>query len=337
MTGRERILAMFDGSPVDSLPLMPITMMFAADQLGEPYGKYAADYRVLAEGQIRTAEKFDFDYVSCISDPTREAADCGAKIQFFDDQPPAVDETHALLADKSVLARLEVPDPLGGGRMHDRVRAAELLRQRVSDEKLVEGWIEGPCAEAADLRGINRLMTDFYDDPAFVRDLFDFVLGMELEFARAQLDAGAELIGVGDAAASLVGPRIYEEFVLPYERKMVDALHAMGARVRLHVCGNIGRILSGVGSLRCEMVDIDWMVPLDEARREMGPEQVLAGNIDPVKTLRGGTPESVAAAIAECHRQAGGRYIVGAGCEVTRDTPEANLLALTAYARSHGP
>ncbi len=337
MTGRERILAMFDGSPVDSLPLMPITMMFAADRIGEPYGKYAADYRVLAEGQIHTAEKFNFDYVSCISDPTREAADCGAKIKFFDDQPPAVDETHALLADKSVLARLDIPDPLGGGRMHDRVRAAELLRQRVGDEKLVEGWIEGPCAEAADLRGINRLMTDFYDDPAFVRDLFDFVLGMELEFARAQLDAGAELIGVGDSAASLVGPRIYEEFVLPYERKMVDALHAMGARVRLHVCGNIGRILSGVGSLRCEMVDIDWMVPLDKARREMGPEQVLAGNIDPVKTLRGGTPESVATAIAECHRRAGGRYIVGAGCEVTRDTPEANLLALTAYARSHGP
>lgn len=337
MTGRERILAMFDGLPVDSLPLMPITMMFAADRIGEPYGKYAADYRVLAEGQIRTAEKFDFDYVSCISDPTREAADCGAKIKFFDDQPPAVDETHALLADKSVLARLDIPDPLGGGRMHDRVRAAELLRQRVGDEKLVEGWIEGPCAEAADLRGINRLMTDFYDDPAFVRDLFDFVLGMELEFARAQLDAGAELIGVGDSAASLVGPRIYEEFVLPYEHKMVDALHAMGARVRLHVCGNIGRILSGVGSLRCEMVDIDWMVPLDEARREMGPEQVLAGNIDPVKTLRGGVPETVTTAIAECHRRAGGRYIVGAGCEVTRDTPEANLLALTAYARSHGP
>ena len=64
---------------VDSLPLMPITMMFAADQIGQPYGKYATDYRVLVEGQLRTAERFDFDYVSCISDPGREAADCGAR------------------------------------------------------------------------------------------------------------------------------------------------------------------------------------------------------------------------------------------------------------------
>ena len=336
MTGRDRILAMFEGRPVDSLPLMPITMMFAADRIGAPYGKYATDYRVLAEGQIRTAEKFDLDHVSCVSDPACEAADCGATIHFFDDQPPAVDETRSLLADKGVLAGLEAPDPLGGGRMHNRVRAASLLRERVGHDKLVEGWIEGPCAEAADLRGINRLMTDFYDDPAFVRDLFDFVLGMELEFARAQLDAGADLIGVGDAAASLVGPQIYAEFVLPYEKRMIDALHAMGARVRLHICGNIRRILSGVGSLDCEMADIDSMVPLDEARREMGPDQVLAGNLDPVEALRNASEESVSAAIAECHRLAGARYIVAAGCEVPRDTPEENVLALTAYARLRG-
>ena len=144
-----------------------------------------------------------------------------------------------------------------------------------------------------------------------------------MEFARAQVEAGVDLIGVGDAAASLVGPQIYEEFVRPYEQKLVDGLHAMGAKVRLHICGNIRRILPGIGSLGCEMVDIDSMVPLAQARQEMGPEVVLAGNIDPVKTLRNGTPESITAAIAECHRQAGPRYIVGAGCEVPRDTPES--------------
>ena len=95
--------------------------------------------------------------------------------------------------------------------------------------------------------------------------------------------------------------------------------------------------LPGVGSLGCDMVDVDSMVPLDQARREVGPAAVLAGNLDPVKTLRNGTPEGITAAIAECHRQAGPRYIVAAGCEVPRDTPEANVLALTAYARSHRP
>ena len=336
MNGRQRILAVLEGRPADRPPLMPITMMFAGDRIGAPYGKYAGDYRVLVDAQVHTAEEFDFDYVSCISDPAREAADCGAAVQYFDDQPPAVDERAALLADKTTLAGLKVPDPLGGGRMHDRVKAAALFRERVGREKLIEGWIEGPCAEAADLRGINTLMTDFFDDPAFVRDLFEFVLEMELRFARAQVGAGVDIVGVGDAAASLVGPQIYEEFVLPYERKMIDALHAMGTRVRLHICGNIGRILRGVGSLGCDIVDVDWMVPLEQARDEMGPEQVLAGNIDPVAVLHRGTPDAITAAIAACHRRSGPRYIVAAGCEIPRGTPQENVLALRDYARSQG-
>jgi len=336
VNGRERILAMLEGRPVDHLPLMPITMMFAADHAGIRYQPYATNHRALVEAQIRTAEDFEFDYVSVISDPAREAADCGAKIRYFPDQPPAIDETHARLADKTALASLAIPDPVGGGRMTDRVEGVALFRQRVGNDKLIEGWIEGPCAEAADLRGINTLMTDFYDDPKFVRDLFDFVMEMELGFARAQMEAGADLIGVGDAAASLVGPAIYEEFVWPYEKRMVDGLHAMGARVRLHICGNTRRILAGIGRLGCEIVDIDYMVPLAQAREQMGPGQTLLGNIDPVRALHDGTPESVTEAIAECHRQAGPRYIVGAGCEVPRDTPPENVRALAQYAQSCG-
>jgi len=331
MNGRERILALIAGHPVDRLPLMPITMMFAADHIRRPYGQYATDYRVLVEGQEKTAEAYGFDYVSCISDPAREAADCGANVQVFDDQPPAIDEMNARLADKAALKSLEIPDPLGGGRMHDRVRAAALFRER-GGGRLIEGWIEGPCAEAADLRGINTLMLDFYDDPAFVHELFEFVLRMGLRFARAQVEAGVELMGVGDAAASLVGPQIYRDFVWEYEKRLVDGLHEMGCKVRLHICGNINRILEPIGRLRCEIVDLDFMVPVADARAAMGPEPVLLGNLDPVRLLRNGTPEAITAAVAQCHREAGPRYIIGAGCEVPRGTPRENLLALTRYA-----
>jgi MtaA/CmuA family methyltransferase len=333
MNGRQRILAMLEGRPVDRLPLMPITMMFAGDQAGIPYGRYAADHRAMVEAQTFTAEKFDFDYVSAISDPAREAADCGATIHYFDNQPPAIDEVHSLLADKRVLCGLKPPDPLGGGRMHDRVQAVALFRERVGGQRLIEGWVEGPCAQAADLRGINRLMTDFFDDPAFIRDLFEFVVELELRFAKAQIEAGADLIGLGDAAASLVGPQIYDEFVRPCEQRMIDALHAMGTKVRLHICGNTRRILAPIGTLGADLVDIDYFVPLDMARREMGPRQVMAGNLNPVAALRGGTPESVLAAVAECHRQAGENYIIAAGCEVPRDTPEANVRILLEYAK----
>ena len=221
--------------------------------------------------------------------------------------------------------------------MHDRVNAAALFKERVGGEKLIEGWIEGPIAEAADLRGMNTLMMDMMDDPAFVRDLFEFAIDMELRFAKAQVEAGVDLIGVGDAAASLVGPRLYEELVWPYEKRLIDGLHALGTRVRLHICGKTRLLVEWMGKLGCAIVDLDSMNPLSEARTKMGPTQVLLGNINPVAVLRNGTAENVTKAIAECHQEAGSRYVVGAGCEVPRGTPDANLAALRDYARGHRP
>jgi MtaA/CmuA family methyltransferase len=322
------VLAVMEGRATDRTPFMPITMLFASRRAGVLYRDYAADYRVLAEAQLRVAEDFSIDHVSTISDPAREAADFGAAVEWFEDQPPAINEAATVLQDKGTLAQLKAPDPLGGGRMHDRVRGIALLRERVGNDKAVEGWVEGPCAEAADLRGINTLMTDFMDDPEFVRDLFAFCVDNALRFARPQVEAGADFIGVGDAAASLVGPAIYKEFVLPFEHKLVDGLHALGTRVRLHICGKTRRLYEGMGQLGCDIVDLDWMNPVDEARAKMGPRQVLLGNIDPVKVLRAGTPETVHAAMLECSRQSGGAFVAGAGCEVVWDTPAGNLHAM---------
>ncbi len=316
---------------------MPITMMFAADLVGTPYGEYCRDHRKLVQAQVNVAERFGFDYVSCISDPAREAADCGATIQYFENQPPAIVEDQARLSDKTELAQLKIPDPLGGGRMTDRVQAARLFRERCGSKYLIEGWVEGPCAEGADLRGINTLMLDFFDDPAFVRDLFAFVVEMELRFARAQIEAGVDIIGIGDAAASLVGPEVYEEFVWPLEKKLVDGIHGLGALVRLHICGNTRRILRGMGKLGCEIVDLDFPSPVAEGREQMGPAQVLLGNANPVAVLRNGSPEMAAATVAQCHKEAGPRYIAGTGCEVPRDTPHANLRAFCEYAHTHAP
>ncbi|NIW00174.1 hypothetical protein GWN26_14050 [Candidatus Saccharibacteria bacterium] len=335
MNSRERIFSLFKGGQVDRLPLMPITMQLASDGIDKKYKEYATDHRVLVEGQLKIAEDFDFDHVSVISDPARESADCGASILYSEDSPPAIDNQNNLLADKTKLASLKMPDVLGGGRMQDRVEGVALFKEKIGSDKIIEGWIEGPCAEGADLRGINALMMDFYDDPGFVRDLFEFVNEMELNFAKFQIEAGVDVMGMGDAAASLVGPKVYEEFVWPCEKKLIDGIHELGAAVRLHICGNTRDILEGIGRLGCEIVDLDYLVPVSEARSKTGQSQIICGNIDPVSVLQDSTPEHIHQAIEQCHKEAGGNFIVGAGCEVTRNTPAENLRVLTDYAHSH--
>lgn len=334
MTGRERVSACLAGRPVDHLPFMPMTMMFAARFSGQKYLAYERDYDQQAEAQIRTAEAFGFDHVSVISG-SAEALDSGARVRYFEDQPFAIDEQQARLANKADLAALPRPLPAEGPRMQNRLRAISLLQSRIGREKLVEGWIEGPCAAAADLRGINTVMLDFFDDSAFIEDLFEFVLEVGIRFGKAQIDAGAELIGVGDAAASLIGPALYQEYVWPFEKRLVDALHAAGGKVRLHICGNTRRILTDIGRLGCDIVDVDSAVPMSLAREKLGPDVALLGNLDPVRILREGTPESVAVALSECHLQAGSRHIIAAGCEVPRGTPEQNIKALLDFATTH--
>jgi uroporphyrinogen-III decarboxylase len=103
--------------------------------------------------------------------------------------------------------------------------------------------------------------------------------------------------------------------------------------VRLHICGNTRPLLEDMGKLGCEIIDLDSMAPLAEARAAMGDDQVLTGNLDPVRALRDSSPEKIHNAIAECHRQAGARYIVAAGCEVPRDTPDENMRAMCEYAK----
>jgi len=105
----------------------------------------------------------------------------------------------------------------------------------------------------------------------------------------------------------------------------------------LHICGNTRKILGGMGRLGCGVVDLDSLSPLREARAQMGTAQVLLGNANPVQVLRGGSPGLVTETVADCHAQAGPRFIVGAGCEVPRDTPPENLRALVAYAEAHAP
>lgn len=336
MNSRERVWTLLNGGEPDRPPCMPITMQFAADLIGVTYKEYETNYRALAEGQLRVAERFGFDYVNTMSDPAREAADCGAAVEFFEDSPAALIHDNALLDDKSTLLRLKMPDPASAPRMSNGLKAVALLKERVGEEEIVEGWIEGPCAEAADLRGLNTLMLDFYDDPQFVRDLFNWVTELELRFAREQIRAGADVIGIGDAAASLVGPHLYEDFVWPFEKRLIEGIHSLGGKARLHICGNMRFALGAIGRLGADIVDLDFPVPCSEARARMGSSQTVLGNLNPVETVRNGSPDAIRRALAQCRREAGERYIVGAGCEIPRDTPDENLQAFQEFARNTG-
>lgn len=323
MTPRERVLNRIEGKPVDRIPNLNILMQFAARYIGVPYSKYVTDYRYLVEGNIKCCDEFGIDMVSAISDPMREASGFGADIVFPEDGVPYSREN--LIREYGDLKKLSVRDPLSADRMLDRIRAIELYKREVGDRYPILGWVEGAFAEAVDLRGMTELMVDLYDEPDFVRELLEICNEQAILFAREQIRAGADFIGIGDAAASLVSPAVYREFVLPYEQKLIDSIHREGARVKLHICGNISNHLEDIALTGADMVDIDWMVDFEKTIRILGDRAAACGNFDPVKVLLEGSLEDIAESVKKCISVATDTTFVAAGCEVPKYTPYENL------------
>jgi MtaA/CmuA family methyltransferase len=212
-------------------------------------------------------------------------------------------------------------------RMLQRVQSIEAMSAAVGRTHSILGWVEGPFAEYADLRGMQQSLMDLIDSPNLFEKAGQVILQNAIDFAAAQMQAGADMIGIGDAAASLIGPDLYRRFAMPFERRLIEAVHEAGGYVKLHICGNTNAILADMAETGADVIDIDWMVPLDKAREKVGPDMVLCGNVDPSGVLMQGTPDQITRAAQDCLRKGGGRFILMPGCEVPQKTPIENIRA----------
>ncbi len=321
----ERYVGMVKGRQVDSVPRIPIVMQYAAEYIGSNYGAFASDHRVLVEANVRCAQEFGFEQLSAISDPYRETEAFGGQITYLRDSVPRCTPPLENTNDLSILAR---PNPRTSTRMADRVSAISEYRRLFSKEYSIMGWIEGPAAEAADLRGVTNFLMDTAENSAFLAELLDLCVEVGIDFARAQTDAGADTIGIGDAIASQLSPDAYESLIQPREKSLVEAIHDAGAFVRLHICGNITHLLPGIADLGVDILDVDHMVEITRVRRAVGERVAISCNIDPVGGIMQGTPASIREYVNGAYRSVGNPFMVSAGCEIPPGTPEENLKAL---------
>jgi MtaA/CmuA family methyltransferase len=325
MNSFQRFQNRLNGDPVDKPPNFDIMMTFAAHYINKPLSRYYLDYNVLYEANLAVQEEFKLDIVQAISDPYREAYDFGLQVEFPDDGLPL--SKIPLIQEPKDLKYLSPPDPYTGKRMSDRLEAIRKFREQVGGEVPIMGWVEGALAEAADLRGDTMILMDLYDRPEWMRELLEIIVEVEIEFARAQIEAGADIIGLGDAIASQISPKMYTEFALPYEQRIFKAVHDAGGIARLHICGDTSGIVSNMVDSGADIIDLDWMVDIISAAEKSGDYPVICGNFDPVQIMLQGNPDDVYQATQYCLANGGPRIISGAGCEIPDRTPYDNLYA----------
>jgi MtaA/CmuA family methyltransferase len=332
MTKKEKFEQLHSGRTTGgSVLFQPILMHFAARFSGKTYAEFASDHRVLVECNLAALSAFDMDMVGLISDPYRETSAFGAKIEYIDEGVPrCLDTIVRTLDDVKALPR---PDVHGSERTRDRIQGAVLYQQRLKGSVPVYGWIEGPLAEACDLAGISRVLSSLMDDPDFPHLLMDRCMLTAKDFAQAQIEAGCDIIGIGDAICSQISRRTYDEFVRERHREIVEFIHSQRALVKMHICGNITHLLPSLRDLGVDILDCDWQVDLDAAHRMLGDGIIRCGNINPVDIQERTEAELRAAARELLRREAGRRFILSGGCEITVNTPPGNLLALREASR----
>jgi len=331
MTGLQRTLDFLDGKPVDRLPCHPIIMRWAARYGGVKYREFCLDYRKKCDAMIHCAEDFDLDWVTVMSDPYCEASAFGLEIEYPEDDLPIDRGGH--LADLAAAERLRPFRPLEHARTINRINAIGEFKRRVGNQYFIVGWVEGPVAEYADLRGVSQAAMDLLDAPGTVLKALNVIVESALEFITHQVAAGAHCIGIGDAFCSQIGPSLYRQLAFDGECRMVDHIHRLGAKAKLHICGNTRAILPDMIQTGADIVDVDHLVPsMKEIAGLLGPGQVFCGKSDPVSVIQDGCLSDIGASVRSSQAQAGGRCIVSAGCEITPGTSRENVRALRAAA-----
>ena len=332
MNSLQRTMDFLEGRTADRPPFHPILMRFAAQYCGVNYRDFCLNYQDKCSVNLKCACDFASDWVNVMSDPYAEASSFGTRISYPLNTLPIVDAL--LINDIKDIDKLKPIKVHEHARLISRIDEIRQYQRVAGDSQFICGWVEGPLAEYCDLRDVSAACLDFYEHPDDLKVALDIVTESAMDFLAAQIKAGAHCIGIGDAVCSLISPDLYLEYIFPLEKALIDHAHHLGAKVKLHICGNTTAILPDMISTGADIVDIDHLVErMEDFIPLLTGNQVVSGNSDPVSVVQDGTFEALAKSVEQCFRATRGRGIVSAGCEITPGTTVERMHAYSAYAQ----
>jgi uroporphyrinogen decarboxylase len=247
-----------------------------------------------AEITLQPVRRYGVDAAILFSDIVVPVAAIGFGVDVAPGTGPVVDRPFASRADLDRLRPLE-PD-VDTPHVLETVR---ILAKELPASVPLIGFAGAPFTVASYLieggpsKTYGRTKSLMHADPDLWHSLADRLADMAIASLRSQILAGARAIQLFDSWAGALSPPDYERFVLPHSTKVfagiADAVSplatAPGPVPRIHFGVGTGELLSLLRDAGADVVGVDWRVPLDTARRRLGPTVALQGNLDPAICL----------------------------------------------------
>ena len=261
-----------------------------------------ADPELSAEITMQPVRRYGVDAAILYSDIVVPAHAVGFGVDVKPGLGPVVDQPFERDADLQRLRPLE-PEI-------DTPYVLETVRRVVTEADVpLIGFAGAPFTvasyliEGAPSRTYGKTKALMLGDPGLWHDLMERLADMAITSLRSQIDAGVSAIQLFDSWAGALSPSVYERCVLPYSRRVFEGVLDTGVP-RIHFGVGTGEILPLMADAGSDVVGVDWRVPLDEARRRLGPDAILQGNLDPAVCL--GPLEVIEAEVADVLARNGG-------------------------------
>jgi uroporphyrinogen-III decarboxylase len=224
-------------------------------------------------------------------------------------------------------------------------RTIDLVLAEVAGEVSVHSEVFSPWTQLMELFGYEQALMYMLDDSAKIHAILQAYTWGTIDLACRQARRGVDAVLISSAFAGggFISPAQYEEFVLPYERQVVDRVKQQGVAVYTHTCGRIGDRLERMVATGLDGIDtLDppplGSVDLADAKRRVGDRIFFKGNIDPVHTLLKKSREEVRqdALWRLGVGSLGGGYILSSACSVSPRVPPENLTVLVESSEEFG-
>jgi uroporphyrinogen decarboxylase len=333
MNGYQRVAAAFAGERSDRVPVMLHNFMMAAREAGHVFSDWRRDPEKIAGSLIQAVETYGYDGVIVDLDTATLAAVLGVPVEQPEDEPAIAHGARLpALVEVDELGPVDVgADP----RVQVWLEATHRLVEHFGKEVFVRGNCDqAPFSLASMMRGAAEWMMDL-TDPDNVENankLLDYCAEAHLQFIRRVAETGAHMVSCGDSPAgpSLVSPRMYRAFALPWEKRLVDEAHRLGLPYVLHICGRTEPILDDMLSTGADGLDLDYQTDAGVAHEKMKDRAVFVGNLDPSSVVALGAPELVEAKSRELVEVFADtpRFVLNAGCAIPASTPPENIRAM---------
>ena len=204
--------------------------------------------------------------------------------------------------------------------------------------------------DAIDLLGMDSFYIKMYDSPELVDAVMQHMVDYYFEVSRRIFEAAGDVIDIffigndfGSQIGPLIGPDLFQRFILGHLKRLIDLGHDFSLPVMLHCCGGIEPLIgmmidAGLDALHAVQPSCRGM-NLAELKRKYGRRIVFNGGIDSHHVLIDGDVEAVRRNTREVLdiMMPGGGYIAGASHDtILEETPVENVLAMFDTVREYG-